>query len=226
MRWWAELVAVIAPPACVTCGCAMARAGERLCAECALAVPWLRPGCARCGLPVHRGGACPAAPLAFERSWAPVAYEGVSRQLVGALKFRGALPVANVMAAHMAANLPPWLRDAEASLVPVPAMSARTRRRGFDPARELTTALARRIELPVTDCLVRRDRSGRQVGASRALRRSAGRFDVRVRGAPPAVAILVDDVHTTGATLDACARALADDGRATVLAAVSYARTL
>jgi predicted amidophosphoribosyltransferase len=155
-----------------------------------------------------------------------VSYEGVARQLVSAMKFRGALPVADVMAAHMAANLPPELRDSPAALVPVPAVSRRSRRRGFDPARVLATALAPRIDLPVADCLVRRDRSGRQVGATRAVRRAAGRYDIRVRGSPPALAILIDDVHTTGATLDACARALATDGRATVLAAISYARTL
>ena len=206
----------------------MSRAGERLCFDCTLGVPWLGAGCPRCGLPTHRGRACPAAFAAFDRSWAPVAYEGVSRQLVGALKFRGALPVAHVMAAHMAANLPPWLKAPGAALVPVPAMPVRTRARGFDPARVLAVALARRIDLPVTNCLTRHDRSGRQVGASRATRRTPGRLDFRVRPTrpPPQLAILVDDVHTTGATLDACARALTDDGRATVLAAISYARTL
>jgi predicted amidophosphoribosyltransferase len=155
-----------------------------------------------------------------------VAYEGVARQLVSALKFRGALPVADVMAAHMAANLPPELRDPTAALVPVPAVRVRSRRRGFDPARVLAAALAPRIDVPVADRLVRHDRSARQVGASRAVRRAPGRLDIRVRGSPPPLAILLDDVHTTGATLDACARALAADGRATVLAAISYARTL
>ena len=67
------------------------RAGERLCADCTRALPWLRGGCLRCGLPAHRGRACPAARAAFPRAWAPLAYEGVARELVAALKFRGAL---------------------------------------------------------------------------------------------------------------------------------------
>ena len=133
--WLAELVASLAPPGCLACGRALARAGERLCAECTRALPWLRGGCARCGLPTHRGRGCPAARAAFPRAWAPLAYEGVARRLVAALKFRGALPAADLMAAHMAANLPASLRDPAVALVPVPAAPARRRARGFDPAR-------------------------------------------------------------------------------------------
>jgi predicted amidophosphoribosyltransferase len=196
-----------------------------LCAACVRALPWLRAGCPRCALPRHRGRGCPAAAAAFPRAWAPLAYEGVARELVGALKFHAALPAADVMAAQMAANLPAPLRASAAPLVPVPALPARRRRRGFDPAAEIAAALGRRLERPVLPCLERRDRNHRQVGAGRAARRAPGRLSVAVRGAPPALAILVDDVHTTGATLDACARALTRAG-AVVVAAVSYARTL
>ena len=203
----------------------MSGAGERLCADCTRALPWLRRGCPRCALPTHRGRGCPAAFAAFPRAWAPVGYEGVARDLVGALKFHAALPAADVMAAHIAANLPAWLRASDAALVPVPAAPAHRRARGFDPASVLTRALARRLERPLHDCLARDGRTTRQVGATRSARRAPGRIVVRIRGSPPARAMLVDDVHTTGATLDACARALASEGT-TVVAAISYARTL
>ena len=222
----AELVAIVVPPACVVCRAALPRAELRLCAECVRALPWLPArSCPRCGLPSHRRRGCPAAGQAFVRAWAPLAHDGVARELVAALKFRGALPVAGLMAAHIAANLPADLRRG-CVLVPVPAHGLRQRRRGFDPAGLLSAALARRLAIEERDCLRRRDRASRQVGATRAQRRRAGRLAIELRGPPPPRrALLVDDVHTTGTTLDACAQALLAGGCQEVLA-LTYTRTL
>jgi predicted amidophosphoribosyltransferase len=151
-----------------------------------------------------------------------MAYEGPARALIQALKFRGALPVVGLMAAQIAATLPADLRGGV--LVPVPPQPARRRARGFDPAGALAHALAGRLELPLAPALTRHDRAKRQTRAGRAARREAGRIVISASAAPPAV-VLVDDVHTTGATLDACARALAAAG-ARDIAAVTYARTL
>jgi predicted amidophosphoribosyltransferase len=89
----------------------------------------------------------------------------------------------------------------------------------------LAARLGARLGVPVRRCLRRRDRAGRQVGTGRAQRRRAGRIVVEARAAPPPRALLLDDVHTTGATLEACARALRAAGCESV-AAIAYARTL
>ena len=220
----AELLALIAPPVCAACRAPVVEADRLVCAPCVRALPWLRgPRCGRCGLPRHRRTGCPAAAAAFAAAWAPLAYEGVARDLVQALKFRGALPLADLMAAQLAAGLPAELRRGEC-VVAVPAHPGRHRRRGFDPAGALAAALARRLELPLSACL-RRGGGRRQVGARRAERRDPGRLAVSLRAPPPERVLLVDDVHTTGATLEACARALTDGGCRDVVA-VSYARTL
>lgn len=225
-RALSELLAVVAPPACLACRDVLPRADASVCAACLRALPWLRgPRCPLCALPAHGGRPCPAAGAAFALAWSPLAYERTARALVTALKFHGALPVAGVMAAHLAATAPPGMLRATAVLVPVPSHPARRRRRGFDQAHVLAAALARRTGLPVAACLHRHGSSARQVGAGRTERRAEGRLRLDVRGVAPAHAILVDDVHTTGATLDACARALRVAGTAHVTA-MAYARTL
>jgi predicted amidophosphoribosyltransferase len=162
--------------------------------------------------------------MGFAAAWAPVAHAGPARALVAGLKFRGALAAADLMAAQIAAGAPDGLL-AGAALVPVPSHSSRRRSRGFDPAGQLARALARRTGLPLVRCLHRRGSAAPQLGAPRALRRRPGRVEVTTRGRVPARAALIDDVHTTGATLDACARALRAAGAGEVVA-LTYARAL
>lgn len=224
MRLLAELLALVAPPACVACSVPVG-ALEVLCSSCRGALPWLREElCARCALPAHGRCGCPARAAPWTRAWAPFAHAGPARQIVLALKFRGALGLADLMAAPIAAGAPPGLL-AGATLVPVPAHPARQRARGFDHAELLARALSRRTGAPRNACLARRGPTGTQLGLGRAERLAHGRVGVCATRAPPAVALLVDDVHTTGATLTACGRALRAAGSEEVRV-ITYARTL
>jgi predicted amidophosphoribosyltransferase len=223
-RLFEQVGALVAPPACVACREPVAAAHELLCPGCRRRLPWLTPRlCRHCGLP-SPCRPCPARRAAFDAAWAPLAHEGPARDLVVALKFRGALRVADAMAAPIVAHAPAGLL-AKGTLVPAPLHPARRRARGFDQALLLARAIARRTGLPLAACLRRGGAPTRQLGTGRAGRLAAGRIAVRVAGAAPPRVILVDDVHTTGATLDACAGPLREAGAREVVC-VTYARTL
>jgi len=204
----ARLLSPLAPPLCWGC-LRYAREGP-LCRSCRGSLAWLAPE---------------LVPVAGVALFAPLAYERAARAMVRALKFRGALGVADPMAAQMAANAPPGLLD-RATLVPVPLHPARLRRRGFNQAERLARALARRMRLPVSDCLERAGSARPQVGRGRSerLRGIEGSVRLRPGATAPADALLVDDVVTTGATLAACAAALGVAGSDRI-AAIAYAHT-
>ena len=222
---WLQALSLLVPPAC--CACGAPGADDVLCAGCRRALPWLTgPRCARCGMPGSCAH-CPAARAAFDGAWAPLAHAGPARELVAALKFRGALRVADTMAAQIAAGAPPELLRGGV-LVPVPSTATRRLLRGFDHADCLARALQRRTGLELRRCVRRAgvlQTGARQLGARRAQRLAPGRILMRAAGSPPPRAVLVDDVHTTGATLNACAIALRNAGCCEVVA-LTYSRAL
>jgi predicted amidophosphoribosyltransferase len=242
-----ELVALAVPPRCAACRAPGRRAGDVLCGACRRALPWLTMACCeRCALPLPCGRRCPARDAPFHAAWSAVAYDGSARDVMHALKFSAARPLADVMAAQIAANAPAELlprRAADgpagsqpgrergpapapsAAIVAVPPHPGRLRGRGFDPAGLLARSHARRTGLPLVSALRRSASDSRQLGASRDERLRAGRLEFTPRAAAPPLAILIDDVHTTGATLCACAAALGRAG-ATRIHAVTWARAL
>jgi predicted amidophosphoribosyltransferase len=149
-----------------------------------------------------------------DETWSAAPYDGAARQLVGALKFRARVGLADDVAALIAARL--RARLLSGAIVPVPPAPARRRRRGFDAAEAIAAALARRCGLAIVPCLARSE-SARQVGRRR-VERLADPPRVSAVSPAPSEAILVDDVMTTGATLGACSGALRGAGAVRVVA--------
>ena len=220
-------LSVVWAPPCAACDALLEQPTRgAVCADCWQRVELIPPPlCTACGLPlpaspagVHAGGDCAACrdrpsgavPLARQRAagW----YRGALRSIIRAFKYQGRRSLAEPLAALMRDAGGPLLVAADL-VVPVPLHPRRRWARGFNQARDL----ALRLGPPVADVL-RRTRYTRPQTALAAGRRRAnvaGAFELSYRGTfrmRHAIAgrtvVVADDVLTTGATLEACARAL------------------
>jgi predicted amidophosphoribosyltransferase len=175
-------------------------------------------------MPVGECRECCGRRLGFQRAAAVVAYEGGGRELVRQLKSGRRRAVAVPGGAAIATLLAAGESEA---VCWVPGDWWRTIQRGCHPAELLAREVARRWRVPALDLLeparLRRPQRGLDTAARR--RNVRGAFRPRRAVEVPASVALIDDVYTTGATLDACARALRDGG-AVVVEAFTLARAV
>jgi ComF family protein len=226
-RWMSAGVDVVLPPRCLACG-EIVDADSSFCAPCWMTLaPVTAPFCEECGTPFElagsgpRCGACIAEPPRY-RARAAYAYEGAARDVVLALKHGDRLHLAPAMATALRRAAPQAIADPDAVIVPVPLHRWRLWRRGYNQSAELARALAAATRLPLAvDALVRVRATKVSAGLSPKARRRnlAGAFRVPPARRPLVAnrpVVLVDDVYTTGATADACARALLRGGAKSV----------
>ena len=196
---------LVLPERCAVCDLP----GDALCESCRSALTRLAPPvCERCGSPgpwpVRRCAECAGRRLAFVRARSAIVYDWRARAFVRAWKERGRRRLAREAAALVAEAIP---APVVGCLVPVPGDPERAWHRGDVPARSLAIELAAVWGLPLHDVLVRRRTLPRQRGLSLDARRRNVRGSVTARSSVPSEVCVVDDVYTSGATVDACATA-------------------
>jgi ComF family protein len=218
----------VLPPQCLACDAITAEPGG-LCPDCWGRATFLsEPACACCGLPfevdVGAGalcGTCLARHPAYRSARSALVYDDGSRSMILAFKHGDRTDAAPGFASWMARAGGGLLAEAEV-LVPVPLHWTRLFSRRFNQAALLAYALSRYSGLPVdASALKRRRRTASQgrLSASARKRNLAGAFALSAAGAARLNGrrvLLVDDVLTTGATVEACARVLSAGGAAAV----------
>lgn len=219
-----DLEAFALPQRCPGCG-APAEPGRLLCAACAGLVPVLSFAlCARCLVRGRDPVGCARHPHA--QVWPALVYDERAALLVHALKYGARPGLAAALAERLAAALP--ASAAPELITAVPLHAARRRQRGYNQAWLLAERLAARAGVPAVEGVLVRARATRaqaRLDPEARRRNLAGAFRVcepqRYRGRR---VLVVDDVVTTGATLDACLGALAACGARPVGAALAWAQ--
>lgn len=221
------------PTRCAICD----KPGVLLCKHCRINLPyinyWLT--CKRCGAPygIKQCTECNTTVLekmgrkhlSYVSSVACVEYNDISSRIVRCWKDQGERRLGEMMAQQMAQVIPPaWLACAP-SIVPIPASKHAYRKRGFDHIEELCEQLSMATRLPILHLFERpKTHDQRALGRTERQANMKGRFVLLPRADIPSVVLLVDDVQTTGATLNAAADALVEHAPKSVVYALTYAR--
>ena len=188
-----------------------------VCASCHRHLPWIEHPCPCCGRAMavaadglHPCGDCQRHPPHYHRSTAPFLYQPPISRLIKQMKFHQRLDVARILGLMLAGHLAQVLEDRPQAIVPVPLHRRRLRERGYNQALELARPVAARLGIPIDTRLVQRVRPTlEQSHLQHAERKGNIRdaFDLD-RHRPYRHVAILDDVVTTGHTVDELARVL------------------
>lgn len=231
------LLDVLLPPICHICHSFIPNAGKihicKLCLE--KLSPITSPICTICGIPFigvgnnHFCGNCVANPPDFDNARGAFIYDGVLRDLIHSFKYNNLSHLRYPLANLMLINLNDFIQlEHPEIIIPVPLHSSRLRQRGFNQSVLLGQTISKELHLPILpDTLIRIRRTNPQVELSGIERKTnvkdafAVKYAKRIEGKR---ILLIDDVMTTGSTMNECAKELKNAGASKVIA-VTVART-
>lgn len=207
---WHSLIECVAPSTCALC---LAPASTGLCPECVADLARNTTACPRCAQPLPIAQPCPACqrhPPKLDAVVAPLPYAWPLSTLILAYKHSGRMALAHPLGQLLVAQAPAaWFTDLDA-IVPIPLHPRRLAERGFNQVEPLAAALSQARQRPLAKQLLQRVRDTvSQQGLGRRARQNNLQAAFHVtRPLPGPRLLLVDDVMTTGSTLNAAATVL------------------
>ncbi len=215
------------PPLCAACGERLREDEEVVCDTCRQSFTQVpKPWCLRCGAGEVKAKqkhckVCPEKPVFFDLARAVVLFRGAAREAIHTLKYKTRPEVGPVLGRLMFLYLKRELGDETFdAIIPVPLHPARERERGFNQAELIAEEMTRLAHIPlIPEVLIRIKSTKQQTQLPVEMRRQnvAGAFALRI--AEPILGktiLLIDDVYTTGNTVNEASRVLKDGGASRV----------
>jgi ComF family protein len=235
-----ETLLLIYPAMCAGCSRAFySDKSEPFCPDCFIALDLIsEPYCPLCGIPFgsektisHLCGDCLGSVHLFDRARATGFYQGLIREVIHRFKYGGQTFLVNPLARMLIGPGKELTRlHSIDTIVPVPLHYKRLRQRGFNQASLLGRRLGSLLKIPVDYSSLKRTRwTDPQIGLSRNQRAAnvKGAFSLKTREKIKGKGVLLlDDVLTTGETVNQCVRVLKKDGRAREVVVLTVARTV
>ena len=224
LRLCAALLDALFPRRCPVCGDIVMPKGERICPACLSRLSFVAsPACKKCGKELLQEEAvycsdCSRRRRSFEYGIALLNYNQAAARSMAAIKYKNRREYLDFYAQAALSRLRERLLSMEAEcLVPIPIHPARMRKRGFNQAELLARKLGDGLGLPVRTDLLFRCRNTepqKELGPQGRLKNLEKAFTAApaADGPVPERVILVDDIYTTGSTIEACSRALGRAG--------------
>ena len=213
---------ILFPRRCPVCGEITEPAGSLICPSCFRELSFVKsPTCKKCGKEILNETMeycedCISHRHVFEHGVALLNYDEKARASMVQIKYKNKREYLDFYGAALAARYEKQIRRMQAdAIVPVPIHRSRRRRRGFNQAELLAEVMGERLGIPVMpDALVRSKRTlpQKELSAAERLKNLSGAFLAGEIPAGVRSVLLVDDIYTTGSTIEACARALRNAG--------------
>ena len=222
MRFAKRIIDLIYPPACALCGDVLAPGEKGCCTSCGKQIDHVKaPVCEKCGqevlsTSVSRCRMCESHTRSFVRGFPALNYVSPVKEGVAALKYGSRKENAAFFAAEiMRVRGREILSAKPEALVPVPVHRRKLKKRGYDQAELLANELSRYLHVPVdTGLIVREENTPPQKKLNPELRERnmKSAFQMTEKSVNYSRVMLVDDIYTTGSTVEACTRLLMAKG--------------